>query len=123
VVAALNRDVHTFDNMVASLNYHMYQPVILANSGELGGSTALVPLRHHEHLVAHVHGNNQVAISVFDIDPSTYFRIFFLLHLQNLLVAPYWELVEYPPKIARWLRECNEYHPDGLRSLLLQVAH
>jgi hypothetical protein len=34
LVAALNQDVQTFDNMVAALHFHMYQPVILANSGE-----------------------------------------------------------------------------------------
>jgi hypothetical protein len=29
----LNQDVQTFDNMVAALHFHMYQPVALANSG------------------------------------------------------------------------------------------
>ena len=45
LVAALNQDVQTFDNMVAALHFHMYQPVILANMGEFGGSTAQAPLR------------------------------------------------------------------------------
>jgi hypothetical protein len=39
LVAALNQDVQTFDNMIAALHFHMYQPVALANSGEFGGST------------------------------------------------------------------------------------
>ncbi|WP_182345393.1 RNA-directed DNA polymerase [Comamonas koreensis] len=72
LVAALNQDVQTFDNMVAALHFHMYQPVILANSGEFGGSTAQVPLPKHDRLVAHVHGNQQVAVSVFEIDPSLF---------------------------------------------------
>ena len=72
LVAALNQDVQTFDNMVAALHFHMYQPVVLANSGEFGGSTAQVPLPKHERLLAHVHGNNQVAVSVFEVDPSMF---------------------------------------------------
>lgn len=72
LVAALNQDVQTFDNMVAALHFHMYQPVVLANSGEFGGSTAQVPLPKHERLVAHVHGNQQVAVSVFEVDPSLF---------------------------------------------------
>lgn len=71
-VAALNQDVQTFDNMVAALHFHMYQPVVLANSGEFGGSTAQVPLPKHERLLAHVHGNEQVAVSVFEVDPSIF---------------------------------------------------
>lgn len=72
LVAALNQDVQTFDNMVASLHFHMYQPVVLANSGEFGGSTAQIPLPKHERLIAHVHGNQQVAVSVFEVDPSPF---------------------------------------------------
>lgn len=72
LVAALNQDVKTFDNMVAALHFHMYQPVILANMGEYGGSTAQAPLRQHERLIAHVHGVNQVAVSVFEVDPNTF---------------------------------------------------
>lgn len=72
LVSALNQDVQTFDNMVAALHFHMYQPVVLANSGEFGGSTAQVPLPKHERLVAHIHGNNQVAVSVFEIDPAPF---------------------------------------------------
>ncbi len=69
VVAAMNKDVTTFDSMVSALHYHMYQPVILANSGEFGGSTAQAPYQErYDKLIAHVHGINQLAISVFDVD-------------------------------------------------------
>jgi hypothetical protein len=72
LVAALNQDVQTFDNMVAALHFHMYQPVVLANSGEFGGSTAQAPLPKHDRLIAHVHGGNQVAVSVFELDPALF---------------------------------------------------
>ncbi|WP_163539004.1 RNA-directed DNA polymerase [Gracilibacillus sp. YIM 98692] len=73
VVAALNKDINTFDNMVAYLHYHMYQPVILANTGEFGGSSVQAPFRdHHQRTIAHVHGNQQIAISLFDIDPTIF---------------------------------------------------
>jgi hypothetical protein len=72
LVAALNQDVQTFDNMVAALHFHMYQPVVLANSGEFGGSTAQAPFPKHERLIAHVHGNHQVAVSIFEVDPSLF---------------------------------------------------
>ena len=72
LVAALNQDVQTFDNMVAALHFHMYQPIVLANTGEFGGSTAQAPLPKHERLISHVHGNNQVAVNVFEIDPEPF---------------------------------------------------
>lgn len=69
VVTAMNRDVKTFDNMVSALRYHMYQHVLIANTGEFGGSTAQAPYqKEHDRLIAHVHGNNQIAISLFEID-------------------------------------------------------
>ncbi|MNP63186.1 hypothetical protein D3C76_1585540 [compost metagenome] len=72
VIAAMNQDVNTFDNMVSALHYHMYQPIILANSGEFGGSTVQAPLKKHERQIAHVHGNNQVAVCMFEIDASIF---------------------------------------------------
>lgn len=72
LIAAMNQDVNTFDNMVAALHYHMYQPVVLANSGEFGGSTVQAPFKKHERQIAHVHGSNQVAVSMFEIDASVF---------------------------------------------------
>jgi hypothetical protein len=84
VVAAMNKDVRTFDNMIGALNYHMYQHVIIANSGEFGGSTAQAPYSdEHRRLIAHVHGNNQIAISIFDID-----KRHFGPHMQSLEKTP-----------------------------------
>lgn len=68
VIAALNKDVPTFDTMIQALHYHMYQPVVMTNSGEFGGSTAQAPYRErYDKIIAHVHGTGQVAVSIFDL--------------------------------------------------------
>jgi hypothetical protein len=73
VVPALNRDVGTFDNMAAALHYHMFQHVIVANTGQFGGSTGQAPFANrHDRLIFHTHGNEQVAVSFFEIDLDTY---------------------------------------------------
>lgn len=69
LVAALNKDVNTFDSMVDALYYHMYQHVALVNTGEFGGSVAKAPYKErHDKLITHVHGKNQVSISMFDMN-------------------------------------------------------
>ncbi|RPM00078.1 hypothetical protein IPC462_10440 [Pseudomonas aeruginosa] len=69
VITALNPDINTFDNMTAALQFHMYQPVMLANTGQYGGSNAHAPWKaHYERQIAHVHGNNQAVISIFEVD-------------------------------------------------------
>jgi len=69
LVSALNQDVNTFDSMVEALHYHMYQHVVLVNSGEFGGSFAKAPYKDaHKRLIAHVHGNNQVSINTFEMN-------------------------------------------------------
>ncbi|ANF94809.1 RNA-directed DNA polymerase [Paenibacillus bovis] len=72
VIVALNQDVDTFDNMVSALHYHMYQPVILVNTGEFGGSTVKAPFTKYNKTITQIHGNNQLAISVFELDPSIF---------------------------------------------------
>ncbi len=69
VISALNRDIGTFDTMTTALQFHMYQPVMLANTGQFGGSNAQAPFKeHYERQIAHVHGNNQAVISIFEVD-------------------------------------------------------
>ncbi|SDG74658.1 Reverse transcriptase (RNA-dependent DNA polymerase) [Paraburkholderia phenazinium] len=69
VVTAMNRDVKTFDSMVGMLRYHMYQHVLIANSGEFGGSTAQAPYeKEYERLIAHSHGSKQMSVNIFDIN-------------------------------------------------------
>ncbi|YCO02803.1 hypothetical protein ACB087_20480 [Vibrio sp. VNB-15] len=75
VIAAYNRDVNTFDNMASALQWHMYQHVVIANTGEYGGSTMQAPYkeRHHK-LISHAHGSSQIAISTADIDLAAFRR-------------------------------------------------
>lgn len=69
LVPALNRDVNTFDSMVEALHYHMYQHVVLVNSGEYGGSYAMAPYdKPHKRLIAHSSGNDQVTINTFKMN-------------------------------------------------------
>ncbi|GAA6170196.1 RNA-directed DNA polymerase [Sessilibacter corallicola] len=69
LIPALNRDVNTFDSMVDALFYHMYQHVVLVNTGEFGGSVAKAPYKEkHEKLITHVHGAQQVSISSFKMN-------------------------------------------------------
>ncbi|MBF0294208.1 MAG: hypothetical protein HQL96_03390 [Magnetococcales bacterium] len=69
VITAMNKDVQTFDNMVAALHYHMYQHVVLVNTGEFGGSTVQAPFKErHDKLITHLHGGGQIGVSIFDID-------------------------------------------------------
>ncbi|MCD8537525.1 MAG: hypothetical protein LRY56_08585 [Burkholderiaceae bacterium] len=76
LVAALNQDVQTFDNTVAALHFYMYQPAILSDSSwqtqANSMDTAQIPLPKHDRLVAHIHGNQQVAVSVFEVNPSAF---------------------------------------------------
>ncbi|MER0040889.1 RNA-directed DNA polymerase [Pseudomonas sp. MGal98] len=68
VVSAMNKDVKTFDGMIAALRYHMYQHILIANIGEYGGSTAQAPYdQEHRRLISHSHGSEQLAVSVFDV--------------------------------------------------------
>lgn len=75
VIAAYNKDVNTFDNMASALQWHMYQHVVIANTGEYGGSTMQAPYkeRHHK-LISHAHGSSQIAISTADIDLAAFRR-------------------------------------------------
>lgn len=69
IVSALNKDTATFNNMVEALHYHMHQPVVLVNTGEFGSSYAMAPYKnHHDKLIAHTTGKNQIAISSFKIN-------------------------------------------------------
>jgi hypothetical protein len=73
IVPALNIDVGTFDNMAAALHYHMFQHVIVANSGEYGGSSAHAPFADkNRRTIFHTHGNEQVAVSFFELDFDLY---------------------------------------------------
>jgi hypothetical protein len=68
LVPALNKDTKTFDSMAAALRYHMYQHVVICNTGEFGGSTAQAPYdEEHRRTISHAHGAGQIAVSVFEV--------------------------------------------------------
>lgn len=69
IISAMNKDIATFDSMVDALFYHMYQFVVLVNSGEFGGSVAKAPYKERFHkLITHTHGSHQVSISNFEMN-------------------------------------------------------
>lgn len=69
IIPALNKDVDTFDQMALALHYHMFQMVVLANTGEFGGSNAYLPYRlDYKRQVFHVHGQPQASITFLEID-------------------------------------------------------
>lgn len=68
VVLAMNNDIKTFDGMVSALRYHMYQHIVIANTGEFGGSTAQAPYDlEHKRQIAHIHGSGHITATIFDI--------------------------------------------------------
>lgn len=75
VIAAYNKDVDTFDNMASALQWHMYQHIVITNTGEYGGSTMQAPYKEKYHkLISHAHGTGQIAISTADIDLAAFRR-------------------------------------------------
>ena len=69
IVPAFNKDVDTFDNLAMHLHHNMFQVVVIANSGQYGGSCAFWPRRErYLRRIFHLHGNSQCAIGFFDID-------------------------------------------------------
>lgn len=73
IVPALNRDVGSFDTMVAALHYHMFQHVVLVNTGEFGGSSVQAPFKeHYERTILHHHGGDQATVGFFEVDLHTY---------------------------------------------------
>lgn len=68
LVPALNKDIKTFDSMAAALRYHMYQHVVICNTGEFGGSTAQAPYdEEYRRTISHTHGAGQIAVAVFEV--------------------------------------------------------
>lgn len=69
VVSALNQDVPTFDTMAEALQFHMYQPIVIANTAEFGGSVAQAPYKkRYDRVINHTHGSKQAIINIFEID-------------------------------------------------------
>ena len=73
VVTANNKDITTFDAMAGTLSYHMYQHVLVVNTGEFGGTAVMAPYTEkHERVLSHHHGGGHASVAVVDIDLSDY---------------------------------------------------
>lgn len=70
-VCALNKDVATFDNLAESLNYHLYQGVLVVNNGSYGGSSFFAPLeKNFRREILHFHGQPQAHIGFAEVIPG-----------------------------------------------------
>ncbi len=73
IVPANNKDVATFDTMTHALSFHMYQHVVVVNTGEFGGTTVMAPYEQQfERVLTHHHGGGHASVAVVDIDLSDY---------------------------------------------------
>ena len=65
VVSAFNKDINVYDAMVSAMRYHLYGHVVVANSGEFGGSTIQAPYDNpYDRVIVHSHGANQAVVSL-----------------------------------------------------------
>jgi len=75
IISAFNKDVNTFNNMASSLQWHMFQHIVLSNTGQFGGSSIQAPYKEqHKKLISHTHGVSQIAISTADVDLAAFTR-------------------------------------------------
>lgn len=76
IVAANNKDVPTFDTMATALSWHMFQHIVIVNTGEFGGSVVNAPYKEkYQRVLKHDHGGHQAAISIVETDLSDYQRM------------------------------------------------
>lgn len=72
-ICALNKDIPTYDNLAATLNYHLFQGVLVVNNGQFGGSNFHAPLKEsYERKLIHFHGQAQAAIGFAEISPRKF---------------------------------------------------
>ena len=70
-ICALNSDIQTFDNLAESLNYHLFQGVLIVNNGTYGGSNFFAPLeKAYRREILHFHGQPQAVIGFAEVDPA-----------------------------------------------------
>jgi hypothetical protein len=70
-ICALNQDIHTYDNIAATLNYHLFQGVLVVNNGQFGGSNFHAPLKEsYERKIIHSYGLAQASIGFAEISPQ-----------------------------------------------------
>jgi hypothetical protein len=74
-ICALNKDVKTFDNLAESLNYHLFQGVIIVNNGSYGGTSFFAPVHDRpdegaKREILHFHGQPQALVGFAEISPA-----------------------------------------------------
>lgn len=72
-ICALNMDIPTYDNIAATLNYHLFQGVLVVNNGQFGGSNFHAPLKEsYERKIIHSYGLAQASIGFAEISPEKF---------------------------------------------------
>jgi len=72
-ICALNKDIPTYDNIAATLNYHLFQGVLVVNNGQFGGSNFHAPLKEsYERKIIHSYGLAQASIGFAEISPKKF---------------------------------------------------
>lgn len=72
-ICALNKDIPTYDNIAATLNYHLFQGVLVVNNGQFGGSNFHAPLKEsYERKIIHSYGLAQASIGFAEISPEKF---------------------------------------------------
>jgi hypothetical protein len=69
VIAANNKDVPTFDNLLEATHYDLFCHVLLVNAERYGGSAVRAPYREpHQRRIFDVHGGELFAVNVCELD-------------------------------------------------------
>jgi hypothetical protein len=72
-VCALNRDVPTYDKLSDTLNYLLFQGVIVANNGSHGGSNFYSPFgENYQRQIIHFHGQEQASVAFAEVHPTKF---------------------------------------------------
>ena len=86
--------------MVAALHYHMFQHVVLVNSGQFGGSVTQAPFKaSYSKTIAAVHGMEQLTVTFAELQLGAFQGDVNQLVLDDLPKATS-RAVKYPP--AGW---------------------
>ncbi|MCX6879734.1 MAG: hypothetical protein NTW21_38910 [Verrucomicrobia bacterium] len=67
------KDIPTYDNIAVTLNYSLFQGLLVVNNGQFGGSNFHAPLKEsYERKIIHFHGQAQAAIGFAEISPEKF---------------------------------------------------
>lgn len=75
IIAANNRDVPTFDNLVESTHYDLFCHVVLVNAENFGGSAIRAPYKEpHHRRIFDIHGGDLFAVNLCELDITAFRR-------------------------------------------------